>query len=417
VRAQAKRTTYMKTNILFLLFLLILIPAKIEAKSTPQRQNALSGRFLIQNESYGRAWYVFPGTKKRYYLRDATSAFDTLTHLALGMKTKDLNKIPTSSADAGDKNMVSKYKGYMILQTESHGEAWYVVPQTGYRMYVKDATALFKLIQRFGQPISNKILSEIPMNHEQIVSSYTFDTVASVALSGEQYRAGKFSDEILPLASLTKLMTALVLLDLSPRTLDTVVMTEKILEYPAQYVGDHDVTSEVALEEDDEILWKDLWTAMLLASSNQATVALADVSGVPLDKFVQLMNEKAKEFGLTRTRFFDVTGLDAHNVSTAREFVVIAKNAFDEPAIREASVIHSYDISAYNLKEKKTRVIPVKNRNYSLQAFEPDGAKTGYLVEAERNVAFKKNNMIIVVLHALSMKQRNTIISQFLKSQ
>ena len=76
---------------------------------------------------------------------------------------------------------------------------------------------------------------------------------------------------------------------------------------------------------------------MLLASSNQSAVALAESTGLSRAEFVSQMNAKAQELGLVKTIFYDIAGLDSHNVSTAREMALIAQEAFSQPEIREAA--------------------------------------------------------------------------------
>jgi len=153
---------------------------------------------------------------------------------------------------------------------------------------------------------------------------------------------------------------------------------------------------------------------MLIASSNQATVALVDNSGLSRTEFIAAMNQKAKDLGLTKTKFFDMTGLDAHNVTTAKQMAQLGYVAFSKSDITSASAIKDY-IAPVTDATGQIRQVKITDRNYSLQTFSPEAAKTGFLVEAQRTVVLKKNNQIIVVLHALSMSQRNEIIQKLLK--
>ena len=112
--------------------------------------------------------------------------------------------------------------------------------------------------------------------------------------------------------------------------------------------------------------------------------------------------------------FLNFAGLDAHNVTTPQEMALIARSAFEHPIISEITVLKSFTIYGKDAFGNP-KVISAINRNYSLMDFTPSAVKTGYLVEAERNVVLKKNDKIIVVMHALSMKQRNDIINTLLR--
>ncbi|MDD5043233.1 MAG: serine hydrolase [Patescibacteria group bacterium] len=394
-----------KALLLFLIFLFC--PSFVWAAEKKDLSQIFAGRILLQVESYGRAWYVNPASGERYYLKDGAAAYEAMRRLGLGITNKDLEKIPEKAGETMDKKLVERVKGKILIQVESRGEAWYVNPADGLRYYLKDGQSAFAIMRRFGKGIANKDLAKIPMNRDQITSDYTFNSVAYAKLTDESEAEGSNIDKILPLASLTKLMTALVLLDLNLDWNKEVIITAAALNYPKDKVGE-DATSEVDLQEGDRVSFRDLWVAMLVASSNQAAVALADSAGLPREEFVYLMNAKAESFGLKKTKFFDMTGLDSHNVSTPKEMALLAKTAFAFPEIADTSKSTEYVINT------PSRSIKVNNRNYSLLGFNPDGVKTGFLVEAQRNVALKKGKEIIVVLHALSMKQRDDIIKKLL---
>lgn len=369
----------------------------------------LSGRILLQVESYGRAWYVYPENLTRYYLRDGDEAYQMMRNLSKGISNNDLQKIPQAAGQNYNSELVDRFRGYILLQIEEHGEAWYVNPVDGLRYYLKDGQTAYNFMRDMGLGITTSDLRKIPMNDTQVEADTAFESVAYASLSNNDFDSTSYGDTILPLASLTKLMTALVVLDTNPDWNRVVTITQKQIDYPKLYVG-NDYTSEVALKAGDQVKIKDLWVSLLVASSNQSAAILADSTGYTFGYFVDLMNQKAKELGLTKTRFVDVAGLDAHNVSTPKEFAILANHAFSFPKIANESVIESYCFDTTNT----ARTVNITNRNYSLLAFSPDGAKTGYLVEAQRNVALQKNGQTIVIMHARSMYERNTIIEDLL---
>jgi serine-type D-Ala-D-Ala endopeptidase (penicillin-binding protein 7) len=215
------------------------------------------------------------------------------------------------------------------------------------------------------------------------------------------------------LASMTKIITAMVLMDLEPDWNKIITIKKSHLDYPKLYVG-NDTTSEVNLAVGDVMTFYDLWSAMLVASSNQGTAALVDSTGLTVAEFVELMNEKTKSLGLKKTKFYDVAGLNAHNVTTPKEMAKLAYAAFSIPEIAQASQNRTYIIKATTV-DGVPKEIRVVDRNFSLWNFGAESAKTGYLVEAQRTVATKKGNNIVVIMHALSMAQRNEILGKLLK--
>ena len=245
-----------------------------------------------------------------------------------------------------------------------------------------------------------------------ISSAKTFNFPAYAKYSGSKFVAGSYSNTVLPIASLTKLMTALVLLDRKIDWDKEVTITEEEINYP-QTLSNGGATSEVGLKAGDRAKVSDLWIAMLTASSNQSAVILADNSGLSRTQFVSAMNKKARVLGLGKTKFYEMTGLNPRNVSTPREMALIAKKALFIPKIADNTQVRDYVFMASSV-DGNSRQVDVTNRNYSLLEMGCDASKTGYLVEAKTNVALKKGKNIIVILHAASNAQRNSIIKKLL---
>jgi D-alanyl-D-alanine carboxypeptidase len=261
-----------------------------------------------------------------------------------------------------------------------------------------------------GLTVDDATLRKVVMNDKQLTFDATFNSVAYVKYDGSQFVNGSNANTILPIASLTKLMTALVLNDLTIDWTREVTITEEEINYPKVLVNG-DATSEVPLEAGDSVRMSDLWIAMLTASSNQSAVILADNSGLSRQEFAAAMNKKAQKLGLKKTKFYEMTGLDPNNVSTPQEMALIANSAFVIEKIAQSTQVPDYVFEVVQA-DGNTRQVDVKNRNYSLLAMGADASKTGFLVEAQRNVVLRKNNNIIVVLHALSTVQRNQIIQK-----
>lgn len=398
-----------------LVFALLVAPQISFAATTVKKELTpaqMLGRILIQTESYGRAWYADPLTNKRFYIRNGAEAFEFFKTKAQGISNRDIKKIPNARGQVADKTLVNRFRGEILLQVEDRGLLWWVNPVDSIRYPIKNSVAAYELMKKFGIPVKNTELKKITMNSTQLVHDTTFNDVAYVGWNGSEYFGGYNADELLPPASLTKLMTALVLLDHAPDWQKRITITKDMLRYPIEYVGD-DATSEVSLAEGDTMTFYDLWVAMLVSSSNQAAAALVNASGIPPADFIRMMNDKAMSLGLTKTIFYDVAGLDSHNVTTAKEWAKLAAAAFAIPKIADTTILTSYSINATD-RTGATKQIKAVNRNYSVLAFGPQAVKTGYLIEAQRTVVLKKGQNIIVVMHARSMTERNTAITKLL---
>ncbi|OGL87148.1 hypothetical protein A3I40_02955 [Candidatus Uhrbacteria bacterium RIFCSPLOWO2_02_FULL_48_12] len=187
------------------------------------------------------------------------------------------------------------------------------------------------------------------------------------------------SNDVLPLASLTKLMSALVILEARPDW--SLVITIKS--------EDKRGGAKPRIFPGENISIGDLWRLMLVGSDNDATMAL--VRGLNLDEteFVKRMNQRALEFGLVSTKFVEPTGLLPDNVSTAREFAVIARAALFEPRISEALSLPSTDIK---VNGESRKIFSSDQQFKSFRDARRDGwayvtGKTGHLDEAGYNVA------------------------------
>lgn len=400
-------------KIILYIFLLAIILPNVSLAATINLAQKYSGKFIIQSESYDRLWYIDPQEKARYVIKDSAGAMDLFRQKATGISNKDLAKIKTTSKGLANAKLTNRFRGQFLLAVESRGEIWYVDPDTGVRYFLKDGQTAYDYFKSKATKLKNKDLAKIAVTKNQVVSSYTFDNVTYAVYNADEYQDGYYADEVLPIASLTKLMTALVLLDHKPDWQKIITITPEQIYYPKIYVG-NDATSEVPMAAGQQIEFYDLWVAMLLASSNQSAVALAESTGLSRVDFVAKMNAKAKDLGLKKTIFYDIAGLDASNVSTAKEMAKIAEAAFSHPEIVEATAKDSYNMSVTKTDGTASNTAVV-NRNTSLMAFGPEAAKVGFLVEAQRTAVLKKGNTILAILHARSMAERNKIIAKYLE--
>jgi D-alanyl-D-alanine carboxypeptidase len=142
----------------------------------------------------------------------------------------------------------------------------------------------------------------------------------------------------LPIASLSKLMTAVVSLENYTLSKNIVVSQEAVLQDGEQG----------ALELGKDMSVNDLLYIMLIESSNKAAYALSE--GMDHYDFMRLMNEKARELGMDNTFFAEPTGLSAENVSTAEDLVKLAKYILKNyPEIAKISGMKEYDLPNYGM--------------------------------------------------------------------
>ncbi|SDD45563.1 D-alanyl-D-alanine carboxypeptidase (penicillin-binding protein 5/6) [Terribacillus halophilus] len=222
--------------------------------------------------------------------------------------------------------------------------------------------------------------------------------------------AGENMEEELPPASMTKIMTMLLIME--EIEAGTLKYDEKVRvsEYAASMGG-----SQIFLEPGEEMTVKDLLKGIAVASGNDASVALAEKIAGTEDAFVKKMNEKARELGLSHTKFQNATGLPAaDHYSTAKDMALMARALLGHEEITEfTSIYEDY------LRKDSDDPFWLVNTN-KLVKFYPgvDGLKTGFTKEARYclTATAKKDGMrvVAVVMGAETPKQRNIEVSRLL---
>lgn len=227
----------MRTPFLAVLVILSLAGGVLRADAQTVAQ-IVSGKIVLDVERNGEAWYVNPTTSTRYYLRDGEAAYTALEAFGLGVTDADIAKIPiglesrstlsdrdnddlpdavevslgTDENDADsdndgysdaeevqsgynplgsgkssvDNGLVSRLEGRILLQVESHGEAWYVYPDESKRYYLGDGEAAYEAMRYLGLGISSANLqqvaiagaSSLPPDTTSAYQSYTLSTSA-----------------------------------------------------------------------------------------------------------------------------------------------------------------------------------------------------------------------------------------------
>jgi len=212
----------------------------------------------------------------------------------------------------------------------------------------------------------------------------------------------KNSDDKRPIASLTKLMTALVFLE------EKVPWGKKMTIKASENV----IGGKLRVMPNEEVTVKDLFYASLVGSANNATIALVRSTGLPSPKFVARMNAKAKKMGMENTHFVDVTGLDPRNISTAFDLTKLVFFAFKNEEIQKASSAKEYVF--YTLNTKKLHRLINTNQLLRKNLLNIIGGKTGYLDESGYNliVAAKGENGVKIATVVLGSKSKKQIFQE-----
>lgn len=209
-------------------------------------------------------------------------------------------------------------------------------------------------------------------------------------LTGETLYA-KNTGYVAPIASVTKLMTAMVMLDAQ-------LPLDEYLTISEEDVDTLKGTSS-RLRVGSELTRGDLLQLALMASENRAAAALGRHYPGGLAAFVAGMNAKAAELGMTQSRFVDPTGLGSENVSTAEDLVKMVRAAYHYSEIRQASTAPSHDVPmsarGYLTSFNNTNLL-VRKGEWKIGL-----SKTGYISEAGRCLVMQAeiaNQPMIIVL-------------------
>ena len=203
---------------------------------------------------------------------------------------------------------------------------------------------------------------------------------------------GKNADARMPIASITKLMTAMVVLDAQ------LPLDEKIAVSSEDRDSLKGTRSRIKV---GTTLSRQLALRLaLMSSENRAAAALGHAYPGGFPAFVAAMNRKAESLGMLHTRFVDSTGLDSNNTSTAQDLVKMVTAAYVYPLIREITTTGSYDV----MMRGGSRRIQFRNTNMLVRnkTWEIGLSKTGFINEAGHCLVMQANianrPMVIVLL-------------------
>ena len=231
-------------------------------------------------------------------------------------------------------------------------------------------------------PATDKVMAESPSGDRALRLWEKLDTRklklrSKAALVVDQFGNTLYereADQPMPIASVTKLMTAMVILDAGLPTDEKIEITK----------ADRDMRRLTGsrLRLGSSLTRGELLTLALMASENRAAAALGRTYPGGTSAFVDAMNRKADELGMHQSSFADAAGLDADNVATAQDLARMVFAAMQYPAIRDATTRSRIDVRPL----KKRGPLRYVNTNRLLRngKWDIQVSKTGYINESGR---------------------------------
>ncbi|NOU89495.1 D-alanyl-D-alanine carboxypeptidase [Paenibacillus sp. LMG 31460] len=220
--------------------------------------------------------------------------------------------------------------------------------------------------------------------------------------------AEKNKDAKLPPASITKIMTMLLIMEAVDK--GNIKMDEKVKvsEYAASMGG-----SQIFLEPGEEMTVEEMLKGIAMASGNDASVAMAEKIAGSEENFVQMMNERAQQLGMNNTHFSNCNGLPvANHYTTANDIAVMSRELLKHEGITKFT-------GAYQDYLRKETASPfwLVNTNKLVRFYSgADGLKTGYTSEAKfcLSATAKRENLrvVAVVLGEPNTKTRNAEVTK-----
>ncbi len=221
-------------------------------------------------------------------------------------------------------------------------------------------------------PVEDRMTIPVKVNTNSLGIETTATSIAVFDEASGQLLYGKNQYHRQPIASITKLMTAIVVSE-------NVDDWDALVEITAE---DYREGNIVYLLQGETATVREIFNLMLIASSNEAAAALArHTLG---ENFIAVMNQRAAQLGMENAAFVDPTGLSQFNIASATDLKILASVAFANQDIVNAVTRSEYDFATANTQ----RLVQGKSTNQLLKSFinqSPytiNGAKTGYLNEA-----------------------------------
>lgn len=257
--------------------------------------------------------------------------------------------------------------------------------------------------------LSLSLFYVLPIKAEELSLANNAKSVILIEASTGNILYERNSHEKLPPASMTKMMSMLIILE---------SIENGILNWDDMITASANASgmggSQILLETGEEMSVQDLFKGIAVASGNDAVVALAEAIAGSTSEFVNMMNEKAKALGLQDSNFKNPHGLnDINHYSSAYDMSLIAKELSKHEKVFEfTSIYEDY------LRQNTNRKLWLVNTNKLVRFYKGvDGLKTGYTVEAGYCLTATANKgfrVIAVVMGEPSSELRNKEVSELL---
>ncbi len=190
---------------------------------------------------------------------------------------------------------------------------------------------------------------------------------------------GKDTDKVRSIASITKLMTAMVVLDAGLDLDEQITVTEEDID-TVRGTG-----SRLAIGA--TLSRRDMVLLAVMASENRAASALGRTYPGGIEAFVTAMNDKARALGMQHSHFADATGLQTQNLSTARDLAVMISAASKYPLITQAST--TQEMVVHPFADEQSLTYHTTNRLLNHEDWQIGLSKTGFINEAGRCLVMK----------------------------
>lgn len=208
--------------------------------------------------------------------------------------------------------------------------------------------------------------------HLRSASALVLDASGNVIYSKDE-------NTVRPIASITKLMTAMVIIDSGVDLQEKITITREDRDL-VQMTGSR-------LEFGASLSRREMILISVMASENRAATALGRTYPGGMTAFVDAMNAKARLLGMNRTRFADPAGLKVENTSTASDLARMVRAAENYPLIQQASTTTRIEVRPW--KNRGPLVYGNTNRLLKNASWDINLSKTGYLNESGRCLVMK----------------------------
>jgi D-alanyl-D-alanine endopeptidase (penicillin-binding protein 7) len=294
-----------------------------------------------------------------------------------------------------DTKKISKTKEQRLAERKERSrERFAKVSRTGQIAKVAKYTAKPVVVASVAASSAAAIASQSTPAIEQnksIANTLNLESKAALVINSAtgEVLYGKNTDQPVPIASITKLMTVMVVLDAKLPLDEAITITEDDIDRMRNTSSRLRVGSVLSRAE--------LMLLALMSSENRAAHALARTYTGGESAAIAAMNRKAHALGMTQTRFEDGTGLNSHNVASPKDLVAMVKTANTYPLIRRFSTTGGHAVAIKDsIQQFNNTNMLVKNPDWEIGV-----SKTGYINEAGKCLVMQakiKSTPVVIVL-------------------